>query len=151
MYHFWVSEQYDEYVVRGGTRFWYNYFNNLGKLEVFDYEKYYPLGTLLLRDYKDIIDQGHVAVICEHFKKDSTKVLYGNIIHAYADKEEGKVGITDLGSSHFYLTNKDGEGYYEYAILPKNWLNNLEWYYSSSYFCGVGAFCFKWLIFCFFF
>ena len=120
-----IPEQYDEYVVRGGTRFWYNYFNTLGKLEVFDYKKYYPLGTLLLRDYKDIVDQGHLAVIYEHFKKDFTKILYGNIIHAYADNEEGKVGITNLGSSHFYLTNKDGEGYYEYAILPKDWLNNV--------------------------
>jgi len=72
-----IPEQKDKDVVRGGTRFWYNYFNNLGKLEVFDYEKSYQLGTLLLRDYKDINDQGHMAVICEHSKEYPKKLLSG--------------------------------------------------------------------------
>ena len=72
-----------------------------------------------------------MAVICEHSKEYPKKILYGSIIHSYVGHEDGKtgrVGITNLGSSHFYLINKDGEGYYEYAILPKDWLNNVEWY-----------------------
>ena len=119
-----IPEQKDAEEVRGGTQFWYNYFNSVEKLEVFDYEKSYPLGTLLLRDYKDINDQGHLAVICEHSKKEPKKILYGSIIHAFAggDGENGRVGITNLGSSHFSLINNDGEGYYEYAILPEDWL-----------------------------
>lgn len=120
-----IPAQNDELIVRGGTRFWYNYFDKLGKLELFDYEKSYPLGTLLLRDYKNIIDQGHMAVICEHSKEYPKKILYGSIIHAYVGHEDGKtgrVGITNLGSSHFCLTSKEDKGYYEYAILPEDWL-----------------------------
>ena len=33
-----IPAQNDELIVRGGTRFWYNYFDKLGKLELFDYE-----------------------------------------------------------------------------------------------------------------
>jgi len=64
-------------------------------------------------------DQGHVAVYISKNKKTS-KPLYGKIIHAYAiDDETGIVGITSMGCSHF-LNSPDG--YYEYAVLPNNWL-----------------------------
>lgn len=106
---------------RGGTVFWYKYFKRKNFLEPFDYTKDYPLGTLFLRKYRDHEDQGHVAV---YYKKYKNELLYGEIIHAYADTIEnggGQVGTTILGYSHFY---KEGgkKGYYEYAILPKHWL-----------------------------
>lgn len=110
---------------RGGTYFWYRYLKSKNVLEPFDYTKDYPLGTLFLRKYKNISDQGHVAVYYKKYKKDPTKLLYGEIIHAYADDTHptgGQVGTTIFGFSHFY-EGGGKEGYYEYAILPKNWLN----------------------------
>ncbi len=96
---------------RGGTKFWFQYFKNMGYLEEFDYAKQYPLGTLLLRDYRDIEDQGHCAILIEHYK-DPSKTLYGKILHSYMPS---KVGITSCGSSHFYQE-------YSHIVLPQNWL-----------------------------
>jgi hypothetical protein len=109
----------DGKVVRGGTYFWFNYFKKNKVLEPFDYTKQYPIGTLLIRKYRDEEDQGHVAVFYSKYKKDPTKTLYGTIIHAYDDDGKGQVGLTQLGYSHFH----DGIGYYEYIVLPKNWLS----------------------------
>ena len=83
------------------------------------------MGTLFLRKYRNIEDQGHVAVFYKKYKKDPSKLLYGEIIHAYADinhKIGGQVGTTTFGCSHFYEKGCGKEGYYEYAILPNNWL-----------------------------
>jgi hypothetical protein len=108
--------------VRGGTVFWYKYFRKNHLLEKFDYTKDYPLGTLFLRKYRNIEDQGHVAIFFKKYRKDPTKLLYGKIIHAFADESTGGyVGITTLGYSHFYGPNGK-EGYYEFAIAPQNWL-----------------------------
>ena len=82
------------------------------------------MGTLLLRNYRNKKDQGHLAIIIEHYPKDNTKTLYSNIIHSYLETNgSGQIGITNLGQSHFSLVNKNGTGYYEYAVLPQNWLN----------------------------
>ena len=109
---------------RGGTVFWYKYLKSKKLLKPFDYTKNYPLGTLFLRKYRNIDDQGHVAIYYKKNKKDPTKLLYGEIIHAYADDKHpagGQVGTTILGYSHFYGGGRTG--YYEYVITPTNWLN----------------------------
>jgi len=109
---------------RGGTEFWYKYLRSKKVLEKFDYTKQYPLGTLFLRKYKNIKDQGHVAVFYKKYKASPSKTLYGEIIHAYADDSHptgGQVGTSIFGYSHFY-EGGGREGYYEYAILPGNWL-----------------------------
>jgi len=103
---------------KGSTIGWHKYLKNKNVLEKFDDNKNYPIGTLFLRKYRNVKDQGHVAVYLKK-SKIAKKPLYGEIIHAYAEDEDGGVvGITSFGASHFYFTN----GYYEYAILPKDWL-----------------------------
>ena len=110
------------YEHRGGTWFWYNHWEENGKLEEFDYTKKYPIGTLLYRRYRDVKDQGHFAVLHSYSTKQPDRLLYGNIIHAYADDEySGRVGVTHLGTSHFNNYTLE-EGYYEYVVLPKDWL-----------------------------
>jgi hypothetical protein len=103
---------------RGGVGYWYQHFTLKNVLLPFDDEFDYPLGTLFLRKYRDVNDQGHVAVYLEKpTYRPANKPLYGKIIHAYSD--DG-VGISYLGRSHFW--DGGGKGYYEYAILPENWL-----------------------------
>lgn len=107
---------------RGGTGFWYYKWKEQKKLKPFDYTKKYPLGTILFRKYRDVKDQGHFAVLYSYNKKHPDKILYGEIIHAYAEDEKGgRVGTTILGYSHFW-DMVGTEGYYEYVIEPKDWL-----------------------------
>jgi len=108
--------------LEGGTYFWYHYFSKKSFLKKFDYTMDYPIGTLFLRKYRNVEDQGHVAVLYSKYNKDPSKILYGNIIHAYADDDGGQVGITNLGFSHFIDPDLK-EGYYEFAVLPQHWLN----------------------------
>ena len=103
---------------RGGTGGWYDYLSDQGVLEKFDVERDYPIGTLFLRQYRDIEDQGHVAVYYSP-DSDSKTVLNGTIIHSYSDEEGGRIGLTPMRMSHYWDSE---EGYYEYAVLPENWL-----------------------------
>jgi len=106
---------------RGGTGYWYNILRKAKKLKPFDYNTDYPIGTLFLRRYKNIKDQGHVAVLYKKNKKYPKHLLYSEIIHSfYQNKDFNGVKITSLGKSHFFLP----EGYYEFAILPQHWLLN---------------------------
>tara|TARA_B100000963_G_scaffold358967_1_gene384968 strand:+ start:5481 stop:6008 length:528 start_codon:yes stop_codon:yes gene_type:complete len=101
---------------RGGTLSWYEYLKSKDVLIDFDYRRNYPKGTLLLRNYRNENDQGHLAVICEKDKQG--KWLNDDIIHAHNNGSDGLVGICKLGFSHYIIP----EGYYEYAILPEDWL-----------------------------
>lgn len=122
----YIPHSEDSHVQRGGIEYWYRYFEKKGSLKLFDYTKSYPLGTLFLRRYKSFNDQGHMAVLIEHYKNDERKTLYGKIIHAYVYGDSynynGKVGLTRVGRSHFCMEMDNGEGYYEYAINPRDWL-----------------------------
>jgi len=115
-----IPENTFENSLRGGTDFWFKYFNSKDMLTKFDYTIKYPLGTLFLRNYRNIVDQGHIAMLLEYYEKDSSKILYSKIIHAYCYKDIRQVGITTLGHSHFSIS--ENTGYYEYAILPIKWL-----------------------------
>lgn len=50
-------------IFAGGTRAWFNYLSKHKRLEPFDLHTCYPKGTLLIRDYINKNDQGHVAII----------------------------------------------------------------------------------------
>ena len=100
---------------RGGTESWYNYLNNNNLLTSFDYRINYPIGTLLVRKYRGVCDQGHVAVI---HSKSEDKYLDDTIIHSYNESSGGKVGISSLGYSHYSIPG----GFYEYISLPNDWL-----------------------------
>ena len=105
---------------KGGTFSWFNYFQDKKFLEVFDYRIRYPIGTLLLRKYRSIYDQGHLAVL---YELDENNIWLNNkIIHSYYDENNGngRVGISKLGDSHWCIP----EGYYEYIVLPENWILN---------------------------
>ena len=101
---------------RGGTLSWYEYLKSKDVLIDFDYRKHYPKGTLLLRKYKNENDQGHLAVICEKDKQG--KWLNDDIIHAYSNGSSGGISICKLGYSHYSIP----EGFYQYIILPEDWL-----------------------------
>ena len=102
-----IPQSEDMDIPRGGTGFWFIEFRKQQVLKKKIHTKQYPIGTLLFRTYKDLEDQGHFAVVIGENK----------IIHAYADEECGKVGITDMVNSVAPLD------YYEYTIYPKDWLN----------------------------
>tara|TARA_A100001037_G_C14707689_1_gene438971 strand:+ start:36 stop:590 length:555 start_codon:yes stop_codon:yes gene_type:complete len=110
--------------LRGGTYFWHNYFKTNNMLEIFDYTKNYPIGTLFLRRYRNEIDQGHVAIYFKKSRGQPDKLLYGDIIHAWYNRKptDGMVCTSMLGTLHFSPIGGK-KGYFEYAIHPKYWLN----------------------------
>ena len=85
----------------GGTLAYYDYYKDVA--EDFDINKKYPEGTLIGRKYYNIEDQGHVAVVLKN----------GKLLQSYPN-----AGVTDnitIAQSHM-------GHYYEYAVLPQNWL-----------------------------
>jgi hypothetical protein len=57
----------------GGMEAWYEYLKGCGVLEPFDSTKSYPVGSLLLRQYRDPVDQGHLALLYND----------GQLLHCY--------------------------------------------------------------------
>ncbi len=109
----------------GTTGIWFAYLSRKDRLETIDVTRKYPKGTLLLRDFEDIENQGHVAVIID---EKGNSILDQRIIHAYAKlpykgsehiKNVGKTGTMKFTSSHYYASP---EGYYTHICLPENWL-----------------------------
>lgn len=99
-----------EYIVKGGTSYWYELKKNL--MKPFDIKCKYPMGTLLFRKYRNKYDQGHMAIICDTETK--------QIIHCYYEnKEYNGIDIHSLEQSHWYIP----EGYYEFILYPDDWLN----------------------------
>ena len=105
---------------KGGIGGWYDYLKKKKVLKKFNDTKDYELGTLFLRRYRDVNDQGHVAVYINKYKiNNKNKLLYGDIIHSFDfNKDNTGINITSLGWSHFW----DKCGYYEYSISPEDWL-----------------------------
>lgn len=105
----------------GGTPAWYHFLKTTGGLEKLDDTKNYPEGTLFFRRFRGMKDKGHIAVCYKRNKKP----LYCTIIHSYYThdpEKDGTLGLSILGESHFWDLGKD-KGYYEFACLPKYWLN----------------------------
>tara|TARA_B100001094_G_C18184610_1_gene802972 strand:+ start:2904 stop:3476 length:573 start_codon:yes stop_codon:yes gene_type:complete len=109
----------------GGTYEWFKYLKKNKKLKKFNINKIYPNGTLLLRDYKNEFDQGHVAIIYESNKEN---ILESKLLHAYANTgfnkfnnkhvEPGLTIDSELQISHNWFEN----GTYTHICLPENWL-----------------------------
>ncbi len=72
----------------GGTVAWWTFFETEGNLQPFDIEKEYPMGTILLRKYRSVEDQGHIAIVCEKDK----------IIHSWP---ETGVAIADIQPDYY--------------------------------------------------
>jgi hypothetical protein len=85
----------------GGTMAYYDYYKD--KTETFDINKCYPKGTLIGRKYRDLDDQGHVAIIVEN----------GYVLQS----------IPEEGVNMSYTVYESHAGYYyEYAVLPEHWI-----------------------------
>lgn len=82
-------------------------------LQPFDAGASYPAGTLLLRKYRDVEDQGHVAVLWS-----SGSVLKQRLAHSYI--ADGVAINETVEMSHNWAAG----GYYEYVCAPEHWLGS---------------------------
>lgn len=71
----------------------------------FEVDHNYPEGTLLLRRYRNKKDQGHVGVVLKN----------GHVLEA------GPGGIVNDKNT---VKQSNGDGYYDYAVLPRYWLGH---------------------------
>jgi hypothetical protein len=84
--------------------------------EPFALSNTYPRGTLLLRKYRDVKDQGHVAVVLDGALGEESPVLQSFAKGGYPETQPGVNADFTVKESH------DG-GYYEHAVLPSQWLS----------------------------
>lgn len=94
----------------GGTYIWFKYLKRAKLLEPIDVEKSYPAGSLLIRKYRNSVDQGHLAILYS-----SGPLLEQKLLHCYPEK-----GITiddSVTTSHNWLK----KGYYEFICI--NWFH----------------------------
>ena len=105
--------------IKGTTWTWFRY---LDKKEPIDTSKSYPVGTMLLRDYSDSQDQGHVAIIVTKGIHIHTQTIIHAIPFHPIDsplKNVGHVCLTQFVDSHYY---PDGRTFYTHICLPEYWL-----------------------------
>lgn len=102
----------------GGTDGWFKKLSKENKLEKIDVNKVYPKYTLLLRDYTNENDQGHLA-----FTYNENILNESKIVHAYSKSEINRnlnlpgVIIEDFKISHHWFN-----GTYTHVCYPKDWL-----------------------------
>ena len=80
-------------------------------IRTFDPASNYPRGSLLMRPYKDIYAQGHVAVLLD----ENVPAIESQLLHCY-----DPVGVhVDLRveKSHRWFV----DGYYQFVIAPELW------------------------------
>jgi hypothetical protein len=108
----------------GGTWIWFRYLRRRGRLQEFDASNKYPLGTLLIRDYTNEADPGHMAMITSIGRN---SVLDEMIIHSYPGEPRPTTGpnrvgpgvtVSPLHLSHLWFSN----GYYTHTVKPEYWL-----------------------------
>jgi hypothetical protein len=120
-------ELQDHTIIKGTTWSW---FRILDKKEPIDTTKIYPIGTLLMRDYTNEYDQGHLAIIATNPLTNPTTKIESidtqQIIHSIPfypiDSpflNVGNVCYTEFKLSHYYL---DGRTFYTHICLPEYWL-----------------------------
>ena len=91
----------------GGTRAYELYYEPVAM--AFDPATDYPTGTLLGRRYRDAEDQGHLAVVTAD----------DHVLQSFA----WEAGGSDPGVNTTYTVEESHDGgYYEYAVLPQDWL-----------------------------
>ncbi len=105
----------------GGTEAYFEYYKE--KSYEFSINNVYPIGTLLMRDYRDINDQGHVAVLLDDKGKQAL-VLQSHVEGEYlTSTKPGVNAMYTLADSHMSFTDEEGKGcYYERVVLPEDWL-----------------------------
>ena len=105
----------------GGTFAYLKYYRE--KAYKFNINNVYPMGTLLIRDYRDINDQGHLAVVLEEKGKDSL-VLQSHVEGEFLKSTQpGVNAMQTLEESNLTFTDEDNNGcYYEFVVLPEDWL-----------------------------
>lgn len=105
----------------GGTESYFDFYKN--KSYEFNINNTYPMGTLLMRDYRDLNDQGHVAILLEGKGRDSL-VLQSHVEGEYFESTNpGVNAMYTLEESNKFFKNADGTGcYYERVVLPEDWL-----------------------------
>jgi len=97
----------------GGTSAYAYYYR--GVAVPFDITNRYPKGTLIIRDYRDINDQGHVAIILDD-NGEKALVLQSHVEGPFFES-------TSPGVNNKYTLEESHDGnYYELAVLPKDWL-----------------------------
>ena len=107
----------------GGTEGWFKHFNkNLnGKktLLPINLDKNYPVGTIVLRDYHNEKDQGHLAMVYD----DSKLLKYTKIIHAYSSSPINR-NLNDPGIvvENFSKSHQWFNGTYTHVVLPSQWM-----------------------------
>lgn len=89
---------------RGGTMAYYYYYQSVSK--PFDINQLYPEGTLFIRNFRNIHDQGHVAILLSN----------RNVLQSIPSE-----GI----NSNYTLEKSYDDNNYECAVLPQDWLNSL--------------------------
>ena len=110
----------------GGTFEWFKYLKKFKKLKKFNSKKIYPVGTLLIRNFKNEIDQGHVAVI---YESNSKGILFSKVAHAYYNTKfdydnknkkllPGLVIDDFVNDSHNWFEG----GTYTHVCYPNKWL-----------------------------
>jgi len=109
--------------VLGGTLEWFEYLKNKNRLQVFDINNMYPMGTMLLRNFNQI-DHGHLAVI---YKENKKGVLFSSLIHSVGWNDGSGKQIVKIDASvhksHFAQYNgTTNTGHYTHICLPENWL-----------------------------
>jgi cell wall-associated NlpC family hydrolase len=88
---------------QGGTAAYAEYYKKVATK--FEVDRKYPAGTLIGRYYKDVKDQGHVAVV----------LADGHVLQSIP-----KEGVNRT----YTVQQSNGKGYYDYAVLPEDWLGN---------------------------
>jgi cell wall-associated NlpC family hydrolase len=86
---------------QGGTAAYAAYYEKVAR--EFDVHRKYPAGTLIGRKYRDVNSQGHVAVVLAN----------GHVLQSIPDEGVNKT---------YTVKQSNGKGYYEYAVLPEDWL-----------------------------
>jgi hypothetical protein len=103
---------------------WFDYLNKKEVLELYDPGQVYPRGTMVLRKYKDIEDQGHVGVIVfndeiihSYMRIDPDRTFQDSICSPNPDYRPGTV-IEKIGDSHTWFEG----GTYTHICKPEFWM-----------------------------
>jgi hypothetical protein len=97
----------------GGTGAYGEFFSRV--LYPFNISEAYPRGTLLGRYYRDVSDQGHVAVLASPNDPEGS----GVVLQSFANEHLGSAPVVN---DDYRLQSSHAGYYYEYAVLPQDWL-----------------------------
>jgi len=106
---------------------WFHYLKRTNRLEEINFNKKYPIGTLLLSDFKSIQKPGHIAIIISE-SENNVKEQY--ILHSYSyySYKEGinmeNSGITGIQKIDDFNDKILDWFKVTHICLPENWLLN---------------------------